>query len=263
MARPTRSIALSLSRPVGSPRPSRTISPPGDVLRLSRDPGELQGQRVGKGHVSVQSVHEDRVIGGDRVQKRPRGLAFRRPALVVPVAVQDPGSLRELLRVCSDAPRQLGLVRGVAQVHREQAEAAGHEVHVSVVEARDDEPAPQLHHPGLRPGELGYVGVAPEREHPLPLKGDGGGGREALPRPDLASVEHEVCGLAHERHSQHHKDRGRQSFPPSSRSTPAPRWCWACSAAAARQPPRAPGAGRRPAELAASGGPGATARGPG
>jgi hypothetical protein len=149
--------------------------------------------------MAVQPAHEDRMVAGHGIDELSRGEPLAGPGLVVPVPLEDPRPLRQRLRVVTEAVGEVGLVPGLAKVHREQAEAAVEEVDVSVVEAGHDEASLQLDDPGLRPDEGGDVDVAHGKDALAP-QGDRSSLAQALARPHAAAAEDDVGRLS-ERHA--------------------------------------------------------------
>ena len=63
MTRVMRSFGVVLQDAGRLPRGVLTIAPPLGSRRIARDAGQLQRQAVGERHVSVETLHEHRVVG--------------------------------------------------------------------------------------------------------------------------------------------------------------------------------------------------------
>src|SRR5262249_48935746 len=96
----TRSIALSMSTPVGSPFASRTMRPPvapaGRVLRVSRDACLLEAGTVDPRGVAVDAREVDRCRWKRGVERRARGELRLGPLVLIPPAAHAPLSARSL-----------------------------------------------------------------------------------------------------------------------------------------------------------------------
>ena len=128
--------ALSLKIPVGSPLASRTIVPPVDVRRLSRDARGAKRRGVRQRHVAIQASDPHGMPRRFAVDPLPTG-QFPTPELVVPIAVANPRSFRHATSELADAARELGRRGSVSKLHGRQAQTAGQKMYMRVYESRE------------------------------------------------------------------------------------------------------------------------------
>jgi hypothetical protein len=142
--------------------------------------------------VAVEAADEDRMPRHEAVEERPRRLAAAGPVLVVPGAGADPRPERLRGGVGADAPREVLLARGRAQVGGEQLLAAALEVEVAVDEARHRQASFEVEANGPGAGEGEDLRVAAERGDALAADRERGGLRpRRVAGPDAAAVEDE------------------------------------------------------------------------
>ena len=178
---------------------------------VARDPRGLQRRGVGEAFVPVEAVDPDGIVGSDRVDPVVPGQRRATPQRVVPVAALDPFAGPEPGGVFLDAAHKLLRRGGVPEVDRGQLEPAADEMGVTVGEARRNEAAAGVDHPGAaadvaRQGRaVAYGENRPAADRDLP--GLGGPGRQS--RPDHP-VGDEQIGLGAAGGTEADGEQGRE-----------------------------------------------------
>ena len=116
-------------------------------LVVLADARDFQCLGIGDRGVQADSLHEDRVLGADRVQIRLRRdlvLAVR-PLGLVEIVASDPLARRSLRSLVRQHLHGFLLALGCAQVDGGQGLAIREEVQVGVAQARKHRPAAQVH----------------------------------------------------------------------------------------------------------------------
>ena len=147
--------------------------PAGDVLGGAGDLGRPQRRAVGQAHVAVEPVHEHRIPGRDRID--PLAARERRagPALVVPVAAQDPFAGLPLEGVVLEPGDELLGRVGRPEVHAGQLEPAVGEMQVAVHEAGSHHAGAVGQHPGLGARQARDLGAVADRHDRISADGHG------------------------------------------------------------------------------------------
>ena len=89
----------------------------GRVLGLPGHACEFERQAVGQGHVAIEAIHKDRMIGRRRIDQFSGWQRRARPSFVVPIAAENPPAFRHLLHIVAQALGHLVGRFRVAQVH--------------------------------------------------------------------------------------------------------------------------------------------------
>ena len=130
------------------------------IGRLAREAGQRQGFRIGQRHVAVEPADKDGMRRGEAIDPAPPRQRAA-PALVVPIAPEDPPAFRDRGGKGPEAPGKLAGRIGVAEFDAGQLEATAEEMCVVIDKARHHETTaeidqaraslPQSLHAGRRP----------------------------------------------------------------------------------------------------------------
>ncbi len=140
----------------------------GGIGRVAGDPSRLQRAGVHPGAVAVAVRQEDRPIGHQPVEhvlrRRAAGEHVHRPA-----AAEDPRHVGVRGGVLGDQPLVVGQRARVVERALEQVEAAGHRVHVRVLEPGEQHPAAEVDHLGAGADQVGDGVVGADGDDPFAL----------------------------------------------------------------------------------------------
>src|SRR5215510_774593 len=92
---------------------------------------------------------------------------------MVPIPTGDPSSFGELRCKVTNSFGKLLRCIGVTQVDTRQLKAAGHEMHMRVVEPWKNELPASIDYPNIRAGELLYLLVCADGDDAIAEDGDG------------------------------------------------------------------------------------------
>ena len=159
----------------------------GGIGGVAADAGELEGKRIGEGHVAVDALEEGGMAVAGGVDELAIGQDGRIPALMVPGAAANPGAGGEGFGVAGDAVAEIGLAGGVAELDGDEGSAAGQEVNVSIIESGQKQAAGEVDGAGAGAGELADLRVAADGEDGVAVEGHGlRHGLRRIHRPNLA-----------------------------------------------------------------------------
>ena len=145
--------------------------PPGRILGLRGDSRQPQRHRICYAHVPVVARYEHRIVRRQRIDKLFRGDVGRRPFGLVPISSQNPFALRRSLRSFANQPRKLLRAGRVLQLHVVQLHSAGNEMHVRVVESRQNEFSTRINYLGLRAAPGFDLRSRTDRNNPVAQNG--------------------------------------------------------------------------------------------
>lgn len=176
---------------------ARRVANDGPADDRRRRPGQscqAECQGVREPHVAVEPLHEDRVIGRDRVDPcllRQRGPG---PAFVIPGSAEDPFARLESGSICLDAPDELCRGCRVTQVDVTELRTTVGEVSVTVGEAGNDQAIACVEHAGVRADQFRYPGAVARRNDRISASSERTDfGIARVASPDRA-VHHETGG---------------------------------------------------------------------
>jgi hypothetical protein len=187
------------------------------VRRLARDPGHPQRERVRERHVTVQAVHEDRMLRCQGIDPLTAWQRRAGPGLVVPITARDPAPGRLVPQELADAPRELGGRRCIAQVHTAQLEAAAQEMRVVVDQPGHDQPSVQRDLLRVAAAKRDHLARAAHLHDPAAAHRDRlGRGRTGHTGPHRTAGEHKIGRLRLDPAARDHGQRqGRELEPPA------------------------------------------------
>ncbi len=163
------------------------------VLRVLINAGKLHRERVGQAHVPIRTIHKDGIVRCHIVNQLMRGELSGSPALVVPIAIQDPFAFRPASCEFSDFFPEFLRTGSLMQLHARDPVATHIEMNMSVVETGNDTASLKVNHFCLGTCQLENCLAVTNLDDAIALDGDRLGFRlPGIPCPDFAVYQDEI-----------------------------------------------------------------------